>query len=1031
MLALKETVQSGLQVLPGSDWGLHYPISKEDRAAKLHALHAGKLTSEQVFPYLVPNAIFYDPHDIEREGFDIVQSRIRDIAARIAFYDYPRFAQFIESMQGFEVSLDTLEDFYSGLSGSRTGRKTLDAYGYTGRVQIEQALVQESKRLQSSLETLPVIKKVLGALKLDWLADNTGLIPVIERDQAVAKLSGSERDLFHALAASYKAYVEEGNEQAYINLVEELRKGLPKTERQGDEQKPSESMQKLEEELKEYEDQVGPPATPLDPAIPPDDSDEYHTPPPGSVGASGSEGKKAAPFFEITPPLGGWYAAGRKSYFDIDTKTWSKKKQLTHYGESIFGAERYTIAGHGESGLKALPLPTGYTLDCASLSYTGAKPEFFRDQNGCFYYECQGAGSFSIDFLKQDTPFSCPPQGEDTASLYRGVLSSKTERAILQLIGTPTEKAEQARQYILANHFYPGGGDLTKAQALQYKLRTESTGDTYLQNIDLSEYLECYSANTKFVAMMRKAGVPARLVTGHKVEGATNGTSVMNTQTGHAWSEIWDGALWRRFDATPQPKPEDIQADKKGDEKKEQAPEADDGGVDREDDQQESTGGQKSESGETSEEAGEAQKGAGEQSADGQPGSDVQEMSDQAMQQAEQQMKELEKKFEKMEQKKQELGDAIKHAEKFKDLAGLKKEIEEADLLDEFKEELEDQLEATEEQMKDTIKDDLDKMVEDGFMDEKRREELIQELEEKELEKLDALQKKIDQDNKLYEVYDDIREEVLPMVEEWFRYFAERLPHKDAIFLDEDSLHRQGALSRKSVMKPRNLLFGTVKNPRQIRPSIEPRFLASILVDVSGSMEGVKLKNARKLLVFYAELFSRISEVFGYIRSSIHIFSDTLTEIKKFDQQYDSSERYQYTDGQRATVKLRLMERLKTAGGTNMLDAITQTAQELNEESAEYPDYASALYFIGDGGDTCGNAERIKRFMQTNNAEHGFGEHMYTATLLGNESQREELARIFGDDHTNVAPDFDALVEQSMRNFEEDIEQYLLSKNAV
>ena len=229
-------------------------------------------------------------------------------------------------------------------------------------------------------------------------------------------------------------------------------------------------------------------------------------------------------------------------------------------------------------------------------------------------------------------------------------------------------------------------------------------------------------------------------------------------------------------------------------------------------------------------------------------------------------------------------------------------------------------------------------------------------------------------------------------------------------------------------MRTRNLLFGMVKNPREIKPSIKPRFMSSILVDVSGSMQGEKLKSARKLLVFYSELFSRISQAFGYIRFSIDIFSDSVTEIKGFEQNYDSPQRYNFVDGTRSTIKVRLMQRLMTQGGTNMLDGIKKAARDLNEASVEYPDYASAFYFVGDGGDTNGNAANITNFLQTNELERGFGEHMYSAILLGDDSQRQELANIFGDDHTNVAPDLDSLIEKSMEKFEDDLEEYLKTK---
>ena len=111
-----------------------------------------------------------------------------------------------------------------------------------------------------------------------------------------------------------------------------------------------------------------------------------------------------------------------------------------------------------------------------------------------------------------------------------------------------------------------------------------------------------------------------------------------------------------------------------------------------------------------------------------------------------------------------------------------------------------------------------------------------------------------------------------------------------------------------------------------------------------------------------------------------------------------------------------------------MLQGIKKAANELNKQVEEFPDFASAFYFVGDGGDTRGNELNIKKFLQMNDMEHGFGEHMYSAILLGNEAQRRELANIFGEDHTNVAPDFDELIERSMDKFDEDLEEYLKTK---
>jgi len=379
-------------------------------------------------------------------------------------------------------------------------------------------------------------------------------------------------------------------------------------------------------------------------------------------------------------------------------------------------------------------------------------------------------------------------------------------------------------------------------------------------------------------------------------------------------------------------------------------------------------------------------------------------------------------------EKQQKLNDKLDQAKDFSDLNDVEKEISQSDLCDELKKELEEKLEAQNEQMKNELKDKLDKMNEDGFISEEQRDELDKKIEEGKLDELNKLQKEIDAESGLYDQYEEIRESVMPLVDEWYRFFAENLPRKSDIVTDEDSLTRQGSFNRHSVMRLRNLIFGTVKNPRRISPSVEPKFIASIILDVSGSMNGVKLNNARKLLVFYSELFTRISKEFGYIRFSINTFSDNINEIKSFEQDYDSHQRYDFSDGKSQTVKVRLMKNINSQGGTNMLPAIQKSAQDLNQEVYRFPDHASALYFIGDGGDTSGNERNIKNFLELNNAENGFGEHIKSAILIGSEQDKSALSSIFGDENTTVASDLEELIEQSMNKFKEDIELYLSNK---
>ena len=400
MLFLAEQAAEGkLKVLPGKEWALHYPSDPHVRAEKLQGLLEGRYIAQEVAHDIKPDALFYNADDIESQGLEQVSARIRNLSAHITHYDYPRFAKFVENMRGREIPLDDLDAVYSGITQSRIQKKLLDAYGATGRKQMESALKGEARELLESTSHLPRSQKLLKALKANWLTEDLSLMTPAERDRIVAGLSGDERKLFEDLESSYRDYVQRGDEGGYKKLVENAKEGLPTIQKEIDSGEPSESMQQLERELEQFKDQAGLPGTPEDSAIPPDDEDEYHTPPP--MPGESKEQRRARPIFEIEPPLDGYYISGRKSYFDIATKTWSKKKQLSPYDTPIAGQDRSRISGVLDRGLKSLPIPNGYALDASSLQFQGASVEVFRDQNGCFYLQAAGPTSFSVDFLKE------------------------------------------------------------------------------------------------------------------------------------------------------------------------------------------------------------------------------------------------------------------------------------------------------------------------------------------------------------------------------------------------------------------------------------------------------------------------------------------------------------------------------------------------------------------------------------------------------------------------------------------------------
>ncbi len=999
-----------IPVLPSQSWALHYTESGAKRNEKLQGLLDGRFTPDEVVADLRPQALLYDERDLESLGKDGVNARIREITTQLQHYDYARFARFVSAMKGRGIPLAHVQTMYDAVSKNRTRSRLKRSLGPTRRQQMDAALQAEGRRILQSLPSLPGLSKVLQTLELSSMGFET---------EALSHLSSEERTLFESLKDDYLKYISTGDEVAYEELVKRIQHDAPELPEDPPESK---EMEELREELEPFKDQSQGPGTESDLTIPPDDRDEIGTPMPRQPGESG-EKKKADVFFEVRAqgtskaPMKGDYCEGRKSYYDIDRKEWSKKAKRVPYTTTVSGAERQMISGVSDGHLKALPIPNGYALDASSLTnFQGKKPQLFRDQKGCFYIQTDRQSTFSIDFLKEVPPFlGEAPIPEDTAPLSRWQLSAETEFAIRAAKGGLGEKAEHLRRYLTSHHFYPGGGDLQMAEALQAKLLNESTGDTYVQNLDASEYLECRSANTLFIAMARKAGIPARMVIGHKVQGSKDGKAVLTSATGHAWAEVWDGSSWRRFDATPPPKPQDKKKNQDEEKLDGDTEQADDGGIEQE--QQDNIPQ------DVQDKIDQTMQDMEENNP-----SEMPEASDLEMQQAQSDLEQAKEKAESMQQRQEEMKEQINKAQNFEEVEKAKEAVEkDEELSKDMKEDLNEQVKAKEEAMKKDMEEKIEKITDDGFMDEKKGEELLEQLKKKEGRDLDQLKKKLVEESTLADQYEKIKEDVEPLVEKWAEYFAQHLPKKDNIELDEDALTRQGRLNQRSLNKYRNLALFLVKNPRVMRSSVEPKFIASILLDVSGSMQGKKLTDAVKLLVFYCELFTQISKMFGYIRFSISIFSDVIRQIKAFDQDYDSADRYDFLDGMIATVKYRLMKSVNASGGTNMLDALKKTSEDLSKEKDNGDDFVSAFYFIGDGGDTCGHQDQIRKFLTVTD-EQGFGDHMKSAIFSGDESQKAVLANIFGEENTRAAEEPEDLIEESMIKFGEDIEGYLEGK---
>ncbi|HWY79395.1 MAG TPA: transglutaminase domain-containing protein [Candidatus Sulfotelmatobacter sp.] len=975
--SLAEMGAPEFKVVPGNHWAMHYLDGQNGKNEAIQHLFAGIADPMAEVARVTPDALIYDTNDITAKGKESVSNRIQDIVTGFKHYDYQKFTQFIAEMSGTQMNAEIAERFYNAIANDKIRHSMLDEYHSSDLNRIIQTIKQEVSVVVANRHILRGMDKILAAARINVI--NARQLTTPDHLSAIAQLlTAKEKEIYDLIKNPYMQYIERGDLSSYAMVVQVI-----KDFHTVDQQQEQQNQEKSEEPRNQDQGKM---------IEPPDASDTYDPP---------KESKQHVNwYYQIEPtgtsiqPLLGYYAQRKDSLFDVARKTWSTPTTVIAYNHTLSGSERQKITGIVSTSIKSIPVPKGYAVDRASLNAQGVNATVTRDQNGCFYIQADGQSTFSIDFIKEELPFNKQPIPQDNEIIQGSTLSYEGETFLSSLQGNAVEKAQKIKAYIHSKHVYPD--DAEDAARVQDAIKNNSTPDTYIQNLEKSEKLECYSSNTLFIAMLRKAGISARLVLGHYVTKSKDNAAVVDQSTAHAWVEIWDGRRWITSDATP-PMRQSGQSTDEGDPQQ------------------------------TGDELG----NQSQQKSEEEMPHDV--ANDQEKQQGEQNVDAARQAINEAEARKQEINEQMDQVDSFQEMERLKKELRrDPQLLNDMMAELEKRAEALERKMKDELREEIDNMMDDGFLDEKQNRQYQEMVDNADSKKLDKLNEQLFRDTKEYREYLELKEEVMPLVDYYYDYFVEKLPHIDVVQMDEETMGKKGKLDVRGYAKPVNQLYGRAYHPRVIKPEVRPLLAQTYVVDVSKSMvldktlrhhDPTKLNNAKKLLVFYNEFFSRIHNEFGYIKFSIYSFSDSINVIKRFDQDYDSHEAYDYPDGKRATVKVRMMQKMKPQWGTDILQAVTTAATDLNNAVQSYPEYMSSMQFIGDGGDQHGNAANVKRFLQTSSEKGGFGqEHRFHATMLGDESQRRVLADIFGEEHTTVAPDFETLIEESLAQFESDVE---------
>ena len=280
---------------------------------------------------------------------------------------------------------------------------------------------------------------------------------------------------------------------------------------------------------------------------PPEDSDEYIPQDSEIWEAMGEQSR----FAEIYPPFLGYYAKWKKSYFNRETTLWSKRKSLSPLTHKLpEWTKKYAYTWVITKWVNAIPLPDLAWPDTFTLHSTWRSvPEFQVDQNGCVYLISNEKQFVSFNFWLNQHWNSKAPVSADSEKIIYDSLSPDTQELLDNLRAswaTPQQIAAAIKYYILKNKKY--------STKVQWTLRNKSNRNNYVKHLDESPILECFSANSLFVALCRELWVPARLVVGHMVQSTNkDGKACLTKNDGHAWSEIWDSASWKwlRVDSTP------------------------------------------------------------------------------------------------------------------------------------------------------------------------------------------------------------------------------------------------------------------------------------------------------------------------------------------------------------------------------------------------------------------------------------------------------------------------------------------------
>ncbi len=707
--------------------------------------------------------------------------------------------------------------------------------------------------------------------------------------------------------------------------------------------------------------------------IPPEDQDEYI--PKDSEFWEALE--ESARFGEIYPPFLWYFTQWKKSYFNAKNNLWSKKKQLSSLTHTLTNKDKkYQYAGYINNWITAIPLPEGTLPDTDSICFSWWKQaEFFSDQNNCVYLKSTQKQYISFDFAFWQTKNSTPPLPQDTENIIFKSLTPETEKLLQNLQNkTPIQQAQTIRNHIITTKKYNTDR--------QWTLRNISNEKNYLTTLDQSPILECYSANTLFVWLCRKLGIPAKLIVGHMVQSVgKNGKSHLSSNNGHAWAEIWDQDTQERtrFDATPTQKENGEESNQNHDQSNQdsnQQNQSADNNMDNTTDNQnqqswdqswgqswwqntsqwwkEDSDSWNSNENTNSENQSWNQKSWWQSSQSGwNTEKSAGEMLDELIEKA---------KEESLIKQAENIKDTLEKLEQAKDKGEIKDILDEAELEDFWKDLvdkiwndgiLEQEKKELEELEKTWDEKQIEQALENSLLNpehKKKLEKYANTIKEKITEQKSKMKTEMEkfgfkeEELQLYKQYKKLEREVEPQVRQQINELQKLLPPKRQIVKDEDNYYRSGARLDRRKLVDRKVTGNTKIFQRNNREhdTREINMFETILIDRSWSMGSFSNQNSPiREAVKTAIIRAKVLEYFK-VQFSIQFFDDTTEEIMTFGENF--------SDRKKCHIPSKLMRAVQKSWGTNIGEPLSYTYTNMKEYARKNGhDSFWNITFLGDG----------------------------------------------------------------------------------